>query len=230
MPWNPSGCDVGSLSDRQGGRTFVRDGQYAGLTIAQPAENGGNGDGLYLRVVGTLLEVYWSDPVQASSMAFTILLWGSFPTLYYGESTNGPALSSHSLNIAHLVPAVDPSLGPNEQTMNTTISGSSRIPAGKLFDVPLFLPASESYPVRITQSDVPFSPSQVMVSETAPPPTDCDLNNDLSIDVLDLQMMVNQIIGTDTCGQCDLNGDGSKDVLDLQTLVNVILGASPCPN
>jgi hypothetical protein len=58
----------------------------------------------------------------------------------------------------------------------------------------------------------------------------CDLNSDATVNVLDVQLLVNAIMGipgSPTGG--DLNSDGSTNVLDLQLLINVILGLRSCP-
>jgi hypothetical protein len=58
----------------------------------------------------------------------------------------------------------------------------------------------------------------------------CDVNRDNQINVLDIQSLVNTLLGKNTCtGDCDANNDGSVNVLDLQLLVNIILGKSTCP-
>jgi hypothetical protein len=55
--------------------------------------------------------------------------------------------------------------------------------------------------------------------------TGYDINGDGAINVLDLQILVNVILGVAGCpGNCDINGDSSVNALDLQILVNVILG------
>ena len=63
-----------------------------------------------------------------------------------------------------------------------------------------------------------------------PPPSKCDLNGDSIVNVLDLQLMINVILGIQVLlGKGDLNADGKVDVLDLQILGNVILGLRTCP-
>lgn len=59
----------------------------------------------------------------------------------------------------------------------------------------------------------------------------CDLNGDSLINVLDLQILINAVLGTQlpANGKGDLNGDGRVDALDLQVLGNVILGIRSCP-
>ncbi len=64
-----------------------------------------------------------------------------------------------------------------------------------------------------------------------PSTSKCDINNTGSVDALDLQIMINVILGIQTmpAGKGDLNGDGRIDALDLQILANVILGLRSCP-
>lgn len=58
-----------------------------------------------------------------------------------------------------------------------------------------------------------------------------DLNGDGIVNVLDLQCLINGILGVQplTGGAGDLDGDGVVNVLDLQILGNVILGIRSCP-
>lgn len=58
----------------------------------------------------------------------------------------------------------------------------------------------------------------------------CDINRDTTPNALDLQVLVNVVLGTRTCpATCDINKDGRVDALDLQVLVNVVLGVRVCP-
>jgi hypothetical protein len=71
------------------------------------------------------------------------------------------------------------------------------------------------------------------ISTTIPPlpiTGKCDINSDSLVNVLDLQVVINAILGTQLLtGKGDLNSDGRIDVLDLQILGNVILGTRSCP-
>ena len=50
-----------------------------------------------------------------------------------------------------------------------------------------------------------------------------DLNNDLTLNVMDVILMVDCIISS-SCNDCsDLNEDGSTDILDIIDLINIIL-------
>lgn len=59
----------------------------------------------------------------------------------------------------------------------------------------------------------------------------CDLNADSSVNVVDVQSMVNLVLGATTGvpGYGDLNRDGHLDVLDIEILVGVVLGTGSCP-
>ena len=67
---------------------------------------------------------------------------------------------------------------------------------------------------------------------SSPGTTKCDANSDGVVNVLDLQIMINAILGIQImpAGKGDLNSDGRIDVLDLQILGNVILGLRSCPS
>ncbi len=66
---------------------------------------------------------------------------------------------------------------------------------------------------------------------TQPSTSKCDIDSNGAVNALDLQIMINVIMGTRTMpsGRGDLNGDAKYDALDLQVLVNVILGTRSCP-
>jgi hypothetical protein len=64
--------------------------------------------------------------------------------------------------------------------------------------------------------------------EFAPLTSRCDINSDAAVNVLDVQSLINIVLGGSGSG--DLNGDGRVDSLDVQLLVNVVLGSSTCPS
>jgi hypothetical protein len=112
-------------------------------------------------------------------------------------------------------------------------SGSACINAGTTLD-PSLLPAHvpvRQY-VKHQQSEIrpadatPDIGSYEFASDNRPR---CDVNGDGAVDVLDLQLVVNAVLGIQGYGAGDINGDRNVDVLDLQLLVNVILGAASCP-
>ena len=51
----------------------------------------------------------------------------------------------------------------------------------------------------------------------------CDVNGDGTINVSDVQLIVNQALGI-VSNRCDINADGQTNVLDVQMVVNATLG------
>lgn len=56
--------------------------------------------------------------------------------------------------------------------------------------------------------------------------TTCDLNSDGNVNVLDVQLGTNQVLGYAACSSADLNGDGQCTVVDVQRIVSASLGAA----
>ena len=57
----------------------------------------------------------------------------------------------------------------------------------------------------------------------------CDCNSDGSVNILDLQILINAFLGVPGALGRDINSDGVIDTLDLQILAEVILGLRSCP-
>jgi hypothetical protein len=66
-------------------------------------------------------------------------------------------------------------------------------------------------------------------SSTTPGGSACDINGDGGHNVLDLQTVINAILGGSSSASFDVNRDSAVNALDLQTLGNVVLGVSICP-
>lgn len=77
--------------------------------------------------------------------------------------------------------------------------------------------------VRIS-GPVPPTPTP---TSTPGSPTTGDVSSDGVVNVIDVQLCVNIILGTESdpgrTGRADVNGDGGVDVLDVQRIVNIIL-------
>jgi len=52
-----------------------------------------------------------------------------------------------------------------------------------------------------------------------------DINKDGAINILDLQVLINCIMGRGACNCCDLNNDSNNNIFDLQILINKIIAA-----
>jgi hypothetical protein len=77
-----------------------------------------------------------------------------------------------------------------------------------------------------TPSGTAASSTQFTVNSSS---SRCDLNGDGMLNVLDLQLLINSVLGIPGSPAGDLNRDGSTNVLDLQLLINVVLGLRACP-
>ena len=77
---------------------------------------------------------------------------------------------------------------------------------------------SASHSIATPGSDTTYSATFEEASDG------CDLNQDAAVDALDLQRLINVILGVQSAQNEDINNDGSTNAVDLQLLVNVILG------
>ena len=55
-------------------------------------------------------------------------------------------------------------------------------------------------------------------------PLQGDVNDDGTVNILDIVQLANMILLDDYQGSADLNADGSLNILDIVQLVNIILG------
>ena len=55
-------------------------------------------------------------------------------------------------------------------------------------------------------------------------PVSCDLSGDGSVNVVDVQLSINQVLGIVACGGADISQDGSCNVIDVQRFINAALG------
>ena len=91
------------------------------------------------------------------------------------------------------------------------------------------LSPSTTYVYRVAAYDATGNPSNqsTSASATTQPSTTLkgDVNQDGSVNVLDVQACVNDILGVQDYGSsADANKDGKVDILDVQGVVNIILG------
>lgn len=83
--------------------------------------------------------------------------------------------------------------------------------------------------ITATAKDAAGNTARATLTVTYNKISNYDLNGDGVVDVLDLQMLTNVILGAPCSGSCDLNGDSKVDVLDLQLMTNKILGVVTTP-
>jgi hypothetical protein len=58
-------------------------------------------------------------------------------------------------------------------------------------------------------------------------PSNCDINSSQTVDVSDVQMIINEVLGVSPAVH-DLNHDGSVNIADVQIVINSVLGLG-CP-
>jgi hypothetical protein len=114
-------------------------------------------------------------------------------------------------------------------------AGSSAINAGTSFApavIPLHAVARQYVKHQSSQvrpNSGAFDIGAYEYSSSAASP--CDLNSDAAVNVVDVQTLINLILGllSGPAGAGDLNHDGIANIVDVQALVNTILGTGACP-
>lgn len=106
------------------------------------------------------------------------------------------------------------------------IPGAAQQPEGKLN-----LPVGKWY-IAVTAYNAAGMESgysnEVSIDVGPPNITNCDPNADGVVDALDIQLVINAVLGS-ACTTCDIIADGNIDALDVQLIINVVLGKSQCP-
>ncbi|MBQ0120372.1 MAG: hypothetical protein KBT13_04510, partial [Bacteroidales bacterium] len=51
-----------------------------------------------------------------------------------------------------------------------------------------------------------------------------DVNGDNTVDVSDINIVINKVLGKGGPGNTDVNGDGTTDVSDINIVINIVLG------
>lgn len=90
---------------------------------------------------------------------------------------------------------------------------------GKTFDVKCF--------VTIFKEEVELYPVEIKDNAPVPPALKGDVNNDGTVDVSDLNVLLNIMLGGEdkTEGRSDVTGDGTIDISDVNAVINIMLGA-----
>jgi hypothetical protein len=81
------------------------------------------------------------------------------------------------------------------------------------------------YAVEVSVSDGADSDTRTFEWTIAASPFGPDVNRDGHVDALDIQLVVNSVLGIDIAPyDADVNGDGPRDAIDVQMVVNAVLG------
>lgn len=76
------------------------------------------------------------------------------------------------------------------------------------------------------QNDYPTWAILPRTAGTSKGKSNCDLNGNGKVDILDVQIAVGQAVGATPCGTADLKGSGTCDIVDVQRIVNAALGGA----
>ena len=110
--------------------------------------------------------------------------------------------------------------------MFSTLSKKTLIRAALLQDAPVYVQFYITARCNLTcqQCNIIYANSDVRECTLEEIKRMADINGDGSIDAVDLQLLINDILSGTFDSKADLNKDGSIDAVDLQMLVNIILG------
>jgi hypothetical protein len=153
-----------------------------------------------LRVGGTP-----AGPAWASEVPF---VYGTPTPTPTPSSTSTPSQTPSATATASATPTASPTPTPSATLSPTPTATASATPSS----TPTATPSSTHTP-----SPTPSGP-----------PAAGDINQDGRVDVLDVQLCVNVVLGLETdpaiLARSDANGDGQANVLDVQIVVNTFLG------
>ncbi|MCK4692589.1 MAG: right-handed parallel beta-helix repeat-containing protein [Anaerolineales bacterium] len=152
---------------------------------------------------------------------------GAFEYLTF-EATSTP-IPSPTAPPPSPTPTPSPTTVPPSPTLEPSPTALPPTPtqASSPTPTPTNTPPPTSTPTS-TPSITPTSTHTISPSETpSSTPLPADLNQDGQVDVLDTQLCVNVVLGTETdpviVARADVNTDGEVNVLDVQEIVNIML-------
>jgi hypothetical protein len=155
--------------------------------------------------------VFFADNSQSARVKNNLLAGGGYSLRLHDDFTpdHGPweATGNRIVNAAWLY---GPALTTNTECSAATMSWSDN----RLVTI------DANYNVLTTGAQVNCDGS----TSGAPPTSACDLNNDSSTNVSDVQLCANQAIGALGCTTGDINQDSACNVVDVQRVVNGALG------
>ena len=141
------------------------------------------------------------------SLLFRAINTGNVLDSYTAAITNTTSNVTATLNGGQSIPAFAiPALGNSQFPLNATLSSGT----------------SGTATVTVTSTSNSAVTAQSTVTIGKGTPNSCDVNQDQVVNVQDVQIMIDEALGTDSPAN-DLNGDGVVDVVDVQIDIDAAL-------
>ena len=77
--------------------------------------------------------------------------------------------------------------------------------------------------MRVEDQDGAYDEAVMNISVDAQP-VPGDVSRDDSVNAVDIQLVINDVLGLDVPFNCDINCSGSVDAVDIQLVINAVLG------
>jgi probable HAF family extracellular repeat protein len=171
-----------------------------------------------------LLTISTRSGVSASFNPATQTLAAPGPAVFLLKVLNtGAAQDTYSAAITSVTGPVTASLTGLDGNPTQTVSGFILPGVGEgqlVLNATLTSLAVATVTVQITSLSNPAE--SVFATATIAQGSLCDVNGDGNVNIIDIQMMINEALGTDRAAN-DLNGDGVVNVVDIQIDINGVL-------
>jgi len=86
------------------------------------------------------------------------------------------------------------------------------------------LTAGTQYTYRVQMRDALGNAGSYSNSESATTNSGADINSDGVVDAIDVQLVINAVLGIPVDYDCDVNADRYINAIDVQTVINAALG------
>jgi hypothetical protein len=148
------------------------------------------------------------------------------PVISITSPTSGPTFTTSSSTI-NLSGTASDNIGVTQVTWVTDRGGSGVASGTTNWTISGLALNAGSTVVTVTAHDAAGNvASKVLSVSYAAAKLSCDLNGDGVVNVLDVQLATNQVLGYATCGSADLIGNGQCTIVDVQRIISASLGAA----
>ena len=143
----------------------------------------------------------------------------SQPFVVEAQDANGSALSGVSVRFA---------VTAGGGTLSTTITRTDT--NGRAQSTLTLGPNLGTNTVEVSAAGIESLVTFYAISDTESPPIEADINNDSSVNILDLILIASDLGNTGTNLAADVNGDGVISILDLVLVAGMFDGAAAAPS